>query len=122
MDSEGEDTGAPVACRPVQRAPAANVVDLRKHLSTAPSEYSYFRAGALALWAGPSHWKIKPFKGAVFLSLLACNIDGMRLCLLLISFSVRLGFNFCTSTLMSKIIMHSLHKVDKRNVYWRDNV
>ncbi|XP_021916481.1 condensin complex subunit 2 isoform X3 [Zootermopsis nevadensis] len=63
MDSEGEDTGAPVACWPVQRAPAANVVDLRKHLSAAPSEYSYFRAGALDLWAGPSHWKIKPFKG-----------------------------------------------------------
>jgi hypothetical protein len=64
MDSEGEDTGAPIACRPVQRTPAAKVVDLRKHLSTAPSEYSYFRAGALDLWAGPSHWKIKPFKGA----------------------------------------------------------
>jgi hypothetical protein len=67
MDSEGEDTGAPVACRPVQRTSAAKVVDLRKHLSTAPSEYSYFRAGALDLWAGPSHWKIKPFKGASYL-------------------------------------------------------
>jgi hypothetical protein len=67
MDSEGEDAGAPIACRPVQRTPAAKVVDLRKHLSTAPSEYSYFRAGALDLWAGPSHWKIRPFKGAAYL-------------------------------------------------------
>jgi hypothetical protein len=31
----------------------------------APSEYSYFRADALEIWAGPSHWKIKPYKGAV---------------------------------------------------------
>lgn len=65
MDSEGEDTGAPIACRPVQRT-AAKVVDLRKHLSTAPSEYSYFRAGALDLWAGPSHWKFRPFKGVAY--------------------------------------------------------
>ncbi|XP_069674323.1 condensin complex subunit 2 isoform X2 [Periplaneta americana] len=63
FDSEGEDISAPpIACRPNQRGPAANIVDMRKHLSTAPSEYSYFKAGALDLWAGPSHWKIRPTK------------------------------------------------------------
>jgi hypothetical protein len=65
VDSEGEDTGAPIACRPIHRTPAAKVVDIRRHLSMAPSEYSYFRADALEIWAGPTHWKIKPFKGAV---------------------------------------------------------
>jgi len=38
---------------------------MRRHLSMAPSEYSYFRADSLEIWAGPSHWKIKPYKGAV---------------------------------------------------------
>jgi hypothetical protein len=67
MDSEGEDTGAPIACQPIHRNPAVKIIDIRRHLSVAPSEYSYFRADALEMWAGPSHWKIKPFKGAVYL-------------------------------------------------------
>ncbi|PSN39905.1 Condensin complex subunit 2 [Blattella germanica] len=62
IDSDGEDLAGPIACAMTQRTPAARVVDLRKHLSAAPSEYSYFRAGALDLWAGPSHWKIRPIR------------------------------------------------------------
>jgi hypothetical protein len=67
VDSEGEDTVAPLGCQLIHKTPAAKVVDIRRHLSVAPSEYSYFRADSLEMWAGPSHWKIKPFKGAVCL-------------------------------------------------------
>jgi hypothetical protein len=67
MDSEGEDMVAPIACRPIQKTFAAKVVDIHRHLSVVPGEYSYFRADALEIWAGPSHWKIKPFTGAVCL-------------------------------------------------------
>lgn len=63
MDSEGEDTVVPMVCQSIHRTPAAKVVDIRRHLSVAPSEYSYFKADTLEMWAGPSHWKIKPFKG-----------------------------------------------------------
>ena len=62
FDSDGEEIPASAACAAMQKTPAAKIVDLRKHLSTAPSEYSYFRAGALDLWAGPSHWKIRPMR------------------------------------------------------------
>jgi len=65
VDSEGEDTVAPMVCQLIHRTPAAKIVDIRRHLSVAPSEYSYFRADTLEMWAGPSHWKIKPFKGPV---------------------------------------------------------
>jgi len=60
---------AAIACQAIHRTPAAKVVEMRRHLSMAPSEYSYFRADSLEIWAGPSHWKIKPCKGAVCLVL-----------------------------------------------------
>jgi hypothetical protein len=78
--SEGEDTQGPIACQQIQR-PDVKVVDMRRHLSTEPSEYSYFRADALEMWAGPSHWKIKPHKGAVCL-VLSVSLAPCPLCLL----------------------------------------
>ena len=37
-----------------------NVNNIRDHLLTAPSEYSYFDTGRFGGWAGPRHWKFKP--------------------------------------------------------------
>nr|CAD7427078.1 unnamed protein product [Timema monikensis] len=62
-DTEGElgDTGIEIAvtCRAQDKSSLA-IVDLHKHLSIAPQEYSYFRGSMLSLWAGPAHWKIRP--------------------------------------------------------------
>lgn len=37
-----------------------DVQNLRDHLASVPSEYSYFDTGRLGAWAGPKHWKFKP--------------------------------------------------------------
>nr|CAD7569303.1 unnamed protein product [Timema californicum] len=62
-DTDGEvgDTGIEIAvtCRAQDKSSLA-IVDLHKHLSIAPQEYSYFRGSMLSLWAGPAHWKIRP--------------------------------------------------------------
>ena len=39
-----------------------NVDNIRDHLLTAPSEYSYFDTGRFGGWAGPRHWKFKPLQ------------------------------------------------------------
>ncbi len=41
-----------------------DVKTLRDHLSSVPTEYSYFDTGRLGAWAGPKHWKFKPFHRA----------------------------------------------------------
>lgn len=38
---------------------AATLGSLYLELSDKPSEYSYFKSGMLATWAGPEHWKMK---------------------------------------------------------------
>ena len=58
INSDGEE--APAVCAAAQKNSAPRIVDMRKHLSSSPREYTYFKAGALDLWAGPSHWKIRP--------------------------------------------------------------
>nr|CAD7455754.1 unnamed protein product [Timema tahoe] len=60
-DGEVDDTGIEIAvtCRAQDKSSLA-IVDLHKHLSIAPQEYSYFRGSMLSLWAGPAHWKIRP--------------------------------------------------------------
>ncbi|KAJ9583234.1 hypothetical protein L9F63_022424, partial [Diploptera punctata] len=61
-DNDAESDEERVSCAAAEKNYPAHVIDLRKHLSTLPREYSYFRDGALDLWAGPSHWKIRPSK------------------------------------------------------------
>jgi len=39
-----------------------DVKTLRNHLSAVPNEYSYFDTKMLSVWAGPKHWKFKPFR------------------------------------------------------------
>ncbi|XP_063242375.1 condensin complex subunit 2 [Bacillus rossius redtenbacheri] len=36
------------------------IVDVRKHLSVVPQEYSFFKGNLMSLWAGPNHWKVVP--------------------------------------------------------------
>ena len=66
MDSDQEELyAAPEnalrAAAKLARQPA-HVVDLKQHLSTVPLEYSYFQQSMLSLWAGPTHWKVKPLQ------------------------------------------------------------
>ncbi|XP_067007675.1 condensin complex subunit 2 [Anabrus simplex] len=66
MDEAGSDVdetmgteAPPVSCRALPEP--SSIVDIREHLSMKPLEYSYFNIDRLSLWAGPGHWKIRPF-------------------------------------------------------------
>ena len=53
-----------------------NVDNIRDHLLTAPSEYSYFDTGRFGGWAGPRHWKFKPLQRQVGASLFRVSANG----------------------------------------------
>ena len=43
------------------------MANLKQRLTSVPNEYSYFDTGRLGAWAGPKHWKFKPFSKPAFL-------------------------------------------------------
>ena len=53
-----------------------NVDNIRDHLLTAPSEYSYFDTGRFGGWAGPRHWKFKPLHRLAGASLIKASANG----------------------------------------------
>ena len=44
------------------------LTDMKQRLTSVPNEYSYFDDGRLKAWAGPKHWKFKPFAKPAFLA------------------------------------------------------
>ncbi|XP_049808355.1 condensin complex subunit 2 [Schistocerca nitens] len=65
-DGEAEDdcqsAVGVAAC--ISERPRDRIIDITKHLSAKPLEYSYFNMEQLQLWAGPSHWKLPRKQGA----------------------------------------------------------
>ena len=53
-----------------------NVDNIRDHLLTAPSEYSYFDTGRFGGWAGPRHWKFKPLQRQATSSAFRASANG----------------------------------------------
>ena len=53
-----------------------DVDNIRDHLLTAPSEYSYFDTGRFGGWAGPKHWKFKPLQRLPGSSLFRASANG----------------------------------------------
>ena len=53
-----------------------DVDNIRDHLLTAPSEYSYFDTGRFGGWAGPRHWKFKPYQRPPGTSLFRASANG----------------------------------------------
>ena len=53
-----------------------NVDNIRDHLLTAPSEYSYFDTGRFGGWAGPRHWKFKPLHRLAGTSVIKNSTNG----------------------------------------------
>ena len=53
-----------------------NVDNIRDHLLTAPSEYSYFDTGRFGGWAGPRHWKFKPLQRPPGASVFRASASG----------------------------------------------